>query len=219
MKNSILIGIALLLGTFAGCSNWAGFGFDASGPEMPRLRQIMLLKPGMTVADVGAGKGELAFALARDVGPTGRVYANDVNLERLAALRAEVAKRNLANVTIVEAQPRETGLPAACCDAIVLRRVYHHLTNPADLNAGLLRALRPGGLLVVIDFPPPLGWIWPWPPEGVPKNRGGHGIPANIMTAEVTTSGFVLKEIVRTWPSPWLLDTYCAVFQKLGSQQ
>jgi len=49
MKKSILIGIALLLGTFASCSDWAGFGFDASGPEMPRLRQIMLLKPGMTV--------------------------------------------------------------------------------------------------------------------------------------------------------------------------
>jgi SAM-dependent methyltransferase len=49
----------------------------------------------------------------------------------------------------------ESGLPAACCDAIVLRRVYHHLSDPAAINASLLPSLRPGGLLAVIDLPPP----------------------------------------------------------------
>ncbi len=114
----------------------------------------------------------------------------------------------------MQARSRETGLPAACCDAIVLRRVYHHLTNPAEINAGLLQALRPGGLLVVIDLPPTFAWIWPWPPEGVPRNRGGHGIAAKLMIDEVTASGFVLKETVDKWPGPKRLDTYCAVFQK-----
>jgi hypothetical protein len=49
----------------------------------------------------------------------------------------------------------ESGLQAACCDAIVLRRVYHHLSDPAAINASLLPSLRPGGLLAVIDLPPP----------------------------------------------------------------
>ena len=198
----------------AGCSNWPGFGFRADGPEMSRLREVMLLKPGMAVADVGAGRGELTLALARDVGSSGRVFSSDIDSERLAALRAAVAKENLGNVAIVEAKSRETGLPAACCDAIVLRRVYHHLTKPAEIIAGLLQALRPGGLLVVIDLPPPFAWIWPWPPEGVPKNRAGHGIAAKLMIDEVTASGFVLKETVDKWPGPKLLDTYCVVFQK-----
>jgi ubiquinone/menaquinone biosynthesis C-methylase UbiE len=198
----------------AGCSNWPGFGFRADGPEMSRLREIMLLKPGMAVANVGAGGGELTLALAREVGSGGRVFSSDIDPDRVAALRAAVAKENLRHVAVVEANSRETGLPAACCDAIVLRRVYHHLTNPAEINAGLLQALRPSGLLVVIDFPPPFAWIWPWPPEGVPSNRGGHGVAARLVIDEVTASGFVLKETVNNWPGPRLLDTYCVVFQK-----
>src|SRR5262245_6595653 len=134
MKKSILIGIALLLGTFAGCSDWAGFGFDASGPEMPRLRQIMLLKPGITVADVGAGKGQLTRALAGTVGPGGHVFSTEIDPDRLKALRAMLAEANLGNVTVVEAKSSDSGLPAGCCDAIVLRRVYHHLTDPAETN-------------------------------------------------------------------------------------
>jgi hypothetical protein len=96
----------------------------------------------------------------------------------------------------------------------VLRRVYHHLTDPAETNLGLQDALRPGGLLVVIDFPPPLAWLWPWPPEGVPSNRGGHGIASKLVIDEVMASGFELKEIVKDWPGPWPLDTYGLVFRK-----
>ena len=65
------IAFALAL-TCAGCGSWSGFGFDASGPEMPRLRQVLALKEGMVLADVGAGKGQLTLALAREVGSSGR---------------------------------------------------------------------------------------------------------------------------------------------------
>ena len=213
-KASITAAAVALALMCAGCSNWPGFGFRADGPEMSRLREVMRLKPGMAVADVGAGEGELTLALAREVGPGGRVFSSDIDPERVAALRAAVAAAKLRHVAVVEAEPRETGLPAACCDAIVLRRVYHHLTNPADINAGLLQALRPGGLLIVIDFPPPFARLWPWPPQGVPSNRRGHGIAARLMIDEVTASGFVLKETVDPWPGPPLLDTYGVVFQK-----
>jgi precorrin-6B methylase 2 len=97
---------------------------------MARLRQVLILETGKAVADVGAGKGELTFALASEVGPKGRVFSTEIDPERLRRLRQAVLAAQLDNVTVVEARSTETGLPANCCDAIVLRRVYHHLTEP-----------------------------------------------------------------------------------------
>jgi SAM-dependent methyltransferase len=206
--------VLLALFFTTGCSNWTGFGFRTSGAEMQRLRDVLHLKPGMSVADVGAGKGELTFALAAEVGSTGNVFSSEIDPDRLQHIRLAVADAKLDNVTVVEAQARDTSLPANCCDAIVLRRVYHHVTDPTETDASLLRAVRPGGVLAVIDFPPTLSWLWPWPPEGVPKNRGGHGVAAEIVVAEVTASGFQLVQVMSDWPGRGLLPSYCAVFRK-----
>jgi SAM-dependent methyltransferase len=204
--------LTLLLG--AGCNSWRGLGFRTSGPELPRLRHVLALQPGMSVADVGAGKGELTVALATEVGPAGRVYSTEIDPESLEQIRAAVAAARLENVTLVQARAAETGLAGSCCDAIVLRRVYHHLTDPAATNASLLRSLRPGGVLAVIDFPPLLSWLWPWPPAGVPGSRGGHGVDARLVTEEVVASGFELVQVLEDWPGRWPLASYCAVFRK-----
>jgi predicted small secreted protein len=71
-STAAIIALAVVLGI--GCNSWRGFGFRASGPEMPRLRHGLALKPGMSVADVGAGRGELTLALAAEVGPRGQVF-------------------------------------------------------------------------------------------------------------------------------------------------
>ena len=65
----------LVTALISGCSNWSGFGFDASGPEMPRLKEKLALNAGMVVADVGAGKGQLTRTLAGTVGPGGHVFS------------------------------------------------------------------------------------------------------------------------------------------------
>jgi SAM-dependent methyltransferase len=168
----------------------------------------------MSVADVGAGRGELTVALAAEVGPGGRVYSTEIDRESLEQIGAAVATARLANVTLVLAEVRDTGLPASCCDAIVLRRVYHHLADPVATNASLLRALRPGGVLAVIDFPPLLSWLWPWPPAGVPRSRGGHGVDARLVTEEVVASGFELVQVIEDWPGRWPLASYGALFRK-----
>lgn len=187
----------------AGCGNWGGFGFRAGGPEMPRLRQVLALKEGMVVADVGAGKGELTLAVAREVGTKGRVFSTEIDPARLTQLREAVRGAGLDNVTVVKAQSSETGLPSNCCDAIVLRRVYHHLTAPVPLNASLLQSLRPGGALVIIDFPPPLSWM-----------RGSLGVSAQTVVDEVKESGFELLQLINDWPGRGPLQSYCAVFRK-----
>jgi SAM-dependent methyltransferase len=207
-----IILLFMLLG--AGCNNWRGPGFRASGPEMPRLRQVLALKPGMSVADVGAGKGEVTVVLAAEVGPSGHVFSTEIDTEALEQIRAVVAAATPENVTVVQAHAHETGLPTSCCDAILLRRVYHHLTHPAATNTDLLRALRPGGVLAVIDFPPTLSWLWPWPARGVPQNRRGHGVEARLVVEEVVASGFELIQVIDDWPGRSLLTSYCAVFRK-----
>jgi len=194
--------LALLALLFtSGCT---GGGFNARGPEMPRLTEALGLRTGMTVADVGAGRGQLTLALAAAVGSTGHVFSSDIDLERVRALREAVAEAGLSNVTVVEAKASESGLPAGCCDAIVLRRVYHHVTDPAATNASLLRALRPGGVLAVIDIPPPLFFL----------ERSTLGIAPQIVIDEVKASGFEMLQLRTDWPGRGPFESYCALFRK-----
>lgn len=193
----------LLSAACTGCGSWTGFGFRADGREMPRLTQVLALEAGSVVADVGAGKGELTVVLAREVRPNGRVFSTEIDARRLKELREAVVDAKLDNVTVVEARSRETGLPPNCCDVIVLRRVYHHLTDPAGINASLLRSLRPGGVLAVIDFPPPFFW-----------SRGSLGVPAKAVLDEVTASGFEPLRLIDDWPGRGPLGSYCALFRK-----
>lgn len=187
----------------AGCGNWSGFGFRAAGPEMPRIRQALSLKTGKVVADVGAGEGELSLALASEVGPQGHVFSTEIDRARLRRLREAVAGAKLANVTVIEGYRTDSGLPPNCCDAIVLRRVYHHLSDPARINASLMRSLRPAGVLVVIDFPPPFFF-----------SRGEFGVPATAVVGEVMSHGFELLHRIDDWPGRGPLESYCLVFRK-----
>ena len=164
-------------------------------------------KPGRFVADFGAGDGSYSFAAAERVGPSGKVYATEIDVKKLKELRSEVKRRRLQNVEIVESAEADTKLPTACCDVIFLRRVYHHLTKPVEFDANLLRSLKTGGRLAIIDFPPRPGLE---PVEGVPANRGGHGIPEKIVEEELTAVGLQVLKTVNDWPD----DSYCVVFVK-----
>jgi ubiquinone/menaquinone biosynthesis C-methylase UbiE len=175
--------------------------------EIPKLAALMEWKPGTVVADIGAVDGSYAFATVEHVGATGKVFATEIDTEKLKALRAEVKKRDLQNFTVVESGEAETNLPVSCCDAIFLRRVYHHLTKPREFDASLIRSLKPGGKLAIIDFPPhpEYGKV-----KGVPKDREDHGIQQKILIDELTKAGFQLEKIVDNWPT---MD-YCVLFVK-----
>lgn len=173
--------------------------------EMKRLAALMDWKPGTVVADIGAGDGRYAFAAAQIVGPSGKVFATEIDTEKLAKLRSEVAKRHVNNMVVLESKEADTNLPAQCCDAIFLRRVYHHLTKPSEFDAALLRSLKPGGRIAIIEFPPRAGLE---PVEGVPANRGGHGIPQDIVIQELTAAGFRMTRTVADWPN----DDYLVLF-------
>jgi ubiquinone/menaquinone biosynthesis C-methylase UbiE len=184
-------------------------GAQASSDEVRRLGQIMGWKAGQTIGDVGAGKGEIGIAAAGVVGKTGRVYVTELDEEKRKALEGEVKSRGLANIVVLQAAEKHTNLPNECCDGIVLRRVYHHLTAPVEMDASLLRSLKPGGELAIIDFAPRKWLSESDPVKGVPANRGGHGIPKNILIEELTNAGFKVDKVFDDWP-----DGYCVVFRK-----
>ena len=206
MNRERLVAAVVIGAAFAGAFLLRRASADAAD-EIKRLSALMEWKPGTIVADIGAGDGRYAFAAAQLVSGSGKVFATEIDQAKLATLRSEAAKHHLTNVIILESKEAETNLPAECCDAIFLRRVYHHLTKPAAFDAALLRSLKPGGRLAIIDFPPRSGLE---PVEGVPANRGGHGIPQKVVIDELTSAGLQLVKTVNDWPA----DDYCVLFVK-----
>jgi len=175
--------------------------------EVKRLAALMEWKPGTIAADIGAGDGKYTFAAVERVGASGKVYATEIDGKKLEELQGEVAKRKLENVTVVESKEADTNLPSGCCDAIFLRHVYHHLTKPVEFDRNLARSLKLGGRLAIIDFAPRSGLE---PVEGVPSNRGGHGIAQKLVIEELSAAGFEVEKIVNDWPD----DSYCVLFVK-----
>lgn len=108
-------------------------------------------RPGMTVADVGAGEGGLTLHLARRVGPGGHVFATDIDPRAIATLRRLRADRALDNVTVIEGRPLDPALPPGRVEAAFLIKVYHQLDDKVRFLTALREQLAPGALLVIVD--------------------------------------------------------------------
>jgi SAM-dependent methyltransferase len=201
--------LAILLLSWAGLAQ-RSLAQESSGEaqqEITRLAQLTHWKPGTVVADIGAGDGTYSFAAAEKVGPNGRVYATEIDPDKLKTLKVDAAKHRPQNVIVVEGAPNDTKLPSDCCDTIFLRHVYHHITQPQEFDKNLVRSLKPGAYLAIIDFPPNPNYP---SVEGVPKNRGGHGIPQKIMVEELTGAGLQLEKAVNKWSG----SDYCVIFKR-----
>lgn len=185
----LLAGVLLFVPVDAQQSQLTQGQIKAAELEVPELVKLLTLEPGMTVADVGAGFGAWTMRFAKVLGDSGRVYATDIGAAQLAALRDYTKKEGLTNVTVIEGATDSSNLPAACCDAILIRDAYHHFTQPEALVKSFAAALKPGGRLAVVDFPPrPKSTV----PAGVPADRGGHGVPPEVVEREV---GAVLTHV------------------------
>ncbi len=168
--------------------------------EADRLASLLSLREGMDVAEIGAGTGWLSVEIAGRVGASGRVYATELSRARLDDIREAVQDAGLDNVTVLEAGERTTNLSPACCDAIFMRRVYHHLSDRAAVTASIREALKPGGRLAIIEFRP----------DGLVGFVTRMGIDRATLVDQVRAAGF---EAVTTEPWPrW--DHYVAVFEK-----
>jgi predicted methyltransferase len=121
--------------------------------EAPEQALLLIgIQPGMSVADVGAGTGYMTTRLAPLVGPGGKVYATDLQIDMLRIIEAKAREQHLANVVVVQGAERTTGLPDGCCDVVLLVDVYHELWYPQDILESIHRALKADGRLILIEY-------------------------------------------------------------------
>lgn len=121
--------------------------------EQPdRALDIIKVASGATVADVGAGSGYMTAKMARRVGPSGKVYANDVQPEMLALLRERLAREKITNVEAVLGTADDPKLPASALDLILMVDVYHEFQQPQIMLRRMRESLKPGGRLVLLEY-------------------------------------------------------------------
>ena len=163
--------------------------------EAERIAELLHLRPGMSVADVGAGDGEWGEAMARRLDSSGQIYLTEIDDGELIKLRNLLDESDLENMSVVVGLPDETGLPNGCCDAILLRLVYHHMSDRAAMRASLRRSLRDTGLLLIIEL-----------------DQNGHGIEAQRLVDEMTADGFQVVSRHPDWGGHD--DHYAVVFRR-----
>lgn len=138
---------------------------------------------GSVVADVGAGGGYFTFHLAQRVGPKGKVYAEDIQEEEVNKIRARAAKEGLKQIEAVLGDKKDPKLPDGSMDAILIVNAYHEMREYDAMLRAILKALKSGGLLAIIDAP-----VKPGEPREKYYER--HRIPEELVREDGVRNGF-----------------------------
>ncbi len=165
--------------------------------EAGRVMEWLGIRPGMVVADIGAGSGYYTVRLAAQVGPSGRVLAQDVMPDYLRRLQERVAKAGLANVSVGLGEFHDARLPQGAADVALMIHMYHEIGQPFALLANLVPQLKAGGRLGIVDV------------DDVTER---HGTPLGLLECELGAVGY------RRVGLHWLLvapprSEYLAVFE------
>jgi predicted methyltransferase len=114
--------------------------------------QLIGIRPGMVVADVGAGSGYMTTRLSALVGPTGKVIANDIQPQMLQIIQAKAQAEHLTNVDVVLGTETDVNLPANSIDLVLLVDVYHEFWHPREMLGSIRRSLKDHGQLVLVEY-------------------------------------------------------------------
>jgi ubiquinone/menaquinone biosynthesis C-methylase UbiE len=145
--------VAFLFSGCAGLKQCAYEGLSRDEWQQPqRVIQSLQIRPGATIADLGAGSGYFTFLLAEAAGPTGKVYAVDIDNDMTELVARKAKEQGLQNVEVILAKLNDSLLPEGRVDLIFTSNTYHHIENRVAYFAALRKALRPGGRVAVIDF-------------------------------------------------------------------
>jgi predicted methyltransferase len=165
--------------------------------QIDRVMDLLGLKPGKVVADIGAGGGWFTVRAAKRVSPGGKVIAEDINPKAVDAIRERAIKENLLNIEPFLGTPDDPKLTPDSIDAALMLKVYHEIAHPATVLASVRAAMRPGARFGIID-----------------RNGSGadHGLNEKIVRREVEAAGF--KQVGRSDFTKADGQDYFLIFQK-----
>lgn len=145
--------------------------------QVNRVMDILHIKPGSTVADIGAGSGWFTVRAAKRVGPSGLVYAVDINPAAISYINDRAKREHLENIRTIQGHEDDPLLPRNSVDSVLLLKTYHEVAQPMRLLQNLRHALRPGALVGIID-----------------RNGKGddHGVDDKVVIDEANKAGFKL---------------------------
>jgi ubiquinone/menaquinone biosynthesis C-methylase UbiE len=147
--------------------------------EAQTVMELADIRPGMTVADIGAGEGYYTVRLAERVGAEGRVLAQDIDREALERLGRRVERERLENISIKLGEAGDPQLPPDSFDRIFLVHMYHEVTDPYAFLWRMWPALNADGQIIVVEADSPVG---------------RHGLPHTLLFCEFEAVGYVLVE-------------------------
>ena len=162
--------------------------------EAERVMDLLAIRPGMTIADIGAGNGYYTVRLSKRVGPEGRVLAEDIVPAYVARLKGRVEAERLANVSVTQGTGIDPRLPIGAADLALLVHVYHEVDQPYGLIWHLHGSLKPGARLAIVDSDRP---------------TGRHGTPPDLLRCELAAVGY-RQVAFHVLPGS---DAYLAIFE------
>jgi ubiquinone/menaquinone biosynthesis C-methylase UbiE len=168
--------------------------------EPVRIADLLGLKPGSVVANIGAGDGDLAVEMAHVVGARGIVYATELSTQRRGNIARRASEAGTPQVRIVEAKTDITQLPDECCDAVYMRASLHHISDLQAYAREVVKAVRPGGRVAIIDFAPGALWF----------HGDEHGIEADNVIQAFHQVGMSLTQRIEDWGGA----TYLLLFER-----
>jgi SAM-dependent methyltransferase len=167
---------------------------DEEAPDV--ALSVLKIEKGAAVADIGAGSGFITERLAARVGPSGRVFANDVQPQMLEMLAKRLARKKIGNVTLVQGNLDDPRLPPASVDLEIMVDVYHEFSQPQAMLRHLREALKPGGRMVLLEYRKEDPSI-PIRPE--------HKMSVAEAKLEVESEGFTLSKVDESLPRQHIL--------------
>lgn len=147
--------------------------------QVQRVMDILHIRPGANVADIGAGSGWFSVRAAKRAAPGGTVYAEDINPDSIAYVNNRVHRENIPNVKTILGSEDDPKLPESSIDAVLVMKTYHEIARPMLLLQNLKKSLRGGARVGIID-----------------KNGSGedHGIARDVVIQEMSRAGYSLLE-------------------------
>ena len=174
----------------------AGYSDEATrdqNGEAERVMERLGIKPGMRVADIGAGEGYYTVRLARRLGSKTTIYAQDIQADYLKQLEARLAREGITGVLLVLGEPRDPKLPPASIDVAILSHMYHEIENPFEFLYRLRPAMSPNARIGIIDADRP---------------TQDHGTPPALLRCELAAVGYRQVDFLQLAPA----EGYLAIF-------